>query len=237
MSVSVSAIERDRTVNHHAVQRRRGELGLSERRLAAACGVEPSYIRRLERGHRTIEMSVGTLLRMANALACRPGDLLTAASPTHAGGDAAKLGTILASVGESVATDALAATLGWSLQRTHEALSSLTRPLDAAGQSLVRTPGGGVAIVPALSDHSDRNYWTEILSVAGLSLSESQLLYRIAVGDGVTRQRPELFHLVSGGFVEFTNLPWKEIATVRLSDATEYALLQPHPNKGSTTQQ
>jgi transcriptional regulator with XRE-family HTH domain len=57
------------------VRRRRLELGLSQEDLAAAAGVHPTMIGRLERGER--EPRLHTIVAVGRALAVRPSDLLS----------------------------------------------------------------------------------------------------------------------------------------------------------------
>ncbi len=53
---------------------RRKALGLTQEEVAEKCGLHPNYIGGLERGERNPTLL--TLLALAPALKCRPGDLL-----------------------------------------------------------------------------------------------------------------------------------------------------------------
>lgn len=109
-------------VNVDLMQRRRRELGMSERDLAAAGGVSKMYVRYLGCGGGDDQVTMEVLRRMSRALAVAVGDLLQNAGVEPSGGDVAAVGAMLTELPEPTPPVVLASTLGLGLERTEAGL-------------------------------------------------------------------------------------------------------------------
>lgn len=152
------------TLRADAIRARRRALGLSQRKLGAICGLNGTTVHRIE-----TEEGAGRYLRLnhlhnlAAALGVEPAWLLRepAATPTDlpppsatsGSQDAQVLGTLL--IGKSpTSTQALAYSLGWTLDRMQHALTTLAGQLSNVGGAL-RQQSGMVEIVAALSRQAE----------------------------------------------------------------------------------
>jgi transcriptional regulator with XRE-family HTH domain len=75
--VSVNAVDQTRTLLNHLayeIRRRREANGFSQEGLAEECGLHRTYIGAIERSERNV--TVGTLIKISNALDCDITDLL-----------------------------------------------------------------------------------------------------------------------------------------------------------------
>lgn len=179
-------------LNTQFIKRRRAEVGLSTRQLAAACGLSSGGLRILENGVSHGEVTVGLLDRLAVALACQLGDLLVAehagdqqpSSPTD---DVATLGQILHNTGVLTPTAALAELCGWDHRRLNTALDALSDQLPTVGLTLHRL-GSQVSIRAAADVDGDRVAAAVRCHINrdGLNLGEARLLRRVLDGNTPT---------------------------------------------------
>lgn len=154
-----------------AIRARRRALGLSQRRLGELCGLNGTTVHRIE-----TEPGAGKYLRLnhlenlALTLEVPPAWLLTTPDDTAApagtdtltdrqsagdtNGDARALGALLIGQGPT-ATQALAVSLGWRLDRLHRALTDLGQHLHTAGAAL-RQQNDTIQIVAGPVRASDR---------------------------------------------------------------------------------
>lgn len=179
------------TLDTDMIRRRRVEVGLSHRAVAAALGVSAAVIKGIEKGTNHGDLAVSQLARLADVLAVDVADLITrpepadpyATAPSPAD-DAAVVGSLLAATGVLTPTTALAEATGWPLARIHDALTDLADRLPATGHRLRRhqslvgigravTPGDANRIKAALRTHLARD---------GVSASEVRILRRIHAG-------------------------------------------------------
>lgn len=178
------------------IRRRRVEVGLSHRAVAAGLGVTSSVIKRLETGTNHLDLTVGQLTRLAELLAVDVADLIATTRPNPDGADhspaevspsdddAAIVGSLLAATKVLTPTTAIAEATGWPLPRVHAALEVLTDRLPATGQRLRRNQSL-VAIARAVTDDdADRIKAALRIHLArnGVSASEVRLLRRIHAG-------------------------------------------------------
>lgn len=56
------------------MRKKRRDQDLSQENLAEKCDLDPSYLSSIERGLRNVPLK--TIVRIAKALKCRPGDLM-----------------------------------------------------------------------------------------------------------------------------------------------------------------
>ncbi len=130
-------------VDPEKVQRRRAELGLTEARLGAQCGVSGGLIRRLETGRPQEEFSGRFYALLAEALGVPLADLLVRSEPSAAPSPdsehtrAAELGAILTVAPDVVPLTAIAELTGWTESELQEAIAALHQVLPHVGQVLV----------------------------------------------------------------------------------------------------
>lgn len=183
------------------VRRRRTELALSLRALAAATGVAAPQLVALEHGRNHPDLTLGFLHRLADALALDITDLLRNPTPEPARDDptsetptsedfdlerdAATVGSVLHATGVLTPIATLADVLGWPDERTNRALDTLAARLDAAGLRLHRLLGR-VSISRAM-DAVDSEQLARALRAHlardGINLAEARMLRRVISGD------------------------------------------------------
>ena len=165
-----------------AVRKFRHDRGLSQRRLAAAIGVDPLSVKRLEDGADSGDLPLRILDRLAATLGVPAGHLLV-----QAAADVQSCHDLAAQVGGALlehhrtTIHALATTLGADISDICQAVASLDAQLRPAGMSLAR--------------HADE-VWLGPLTPTRqttaperpLSTSQARLLRRIHRGEDVRRQ-------------------------------------------------
>lgn len=130
-------------VNADLMRRRRRELGMSERDLAAAAGVSKMYVRHLESGGGDAQVTMEVLRRMGRALAVSSGDLLEHPAIERSVNDVSTVGAMLTELVEPTPPAVLSSVLGWGLERTEAALTGLEATAPSVGLALQRIHGNG----------------------------------------------------------------------------------------------
>lgn len=126
------------------IVRRRTELGLSQRSLAAECGFTTAAMSHLERGRNHEELTLRKLHRLAAALAVPMQTLLVPpeTSGSEPGVDDQRLEALLVEIGQAVPRELIALALRWDLERTTRALRKLRDRLTGSGVVLHRASSG-----------------------------------------------------------------------------------------------
>jgi transcriptional regulator with XRE-family HTH domain len=128
-------------IDHRRIRHLRIDRGLSQRKLAAAAGVDPLTITRLERGADMRDLPLRVLGNNATALGVPNGDLLTLRSPSveESTDLATTLGSLLTSAGtRRVSACALVAATRSDLDKVAAGLEVLSTRLAPAGIAVAR---------------------------------------------------------------------------------------------------
>lgn len=225
-----------RLIDPAVVRARRFELGVAERVLGDALGVEPGVIRRLERGHSQDQLTVSFVVDLAEALMLPIHHLLEQEDrppEPPRDDDAATVGAVLARIGEHTHVDVLADKLGWTVDRTDAALDALEGRLHAVGQTLGWTGDSLVRIADLYNDETVRAAEAVTagrVATDGLTLADAKLLWAVALQN--TRKTKantlpvlNLRKLVAAGLVTVEpEGPWDLSTRVRLTEAGDLAL-------------
>ena len=128
-------------LDHNRIVMARLELNLSQRDVAFEVGIHPVTMFRLEQGRSDATLSLGTIDRLAAALAAP--DLHTfrqpGTSPQPGGSptpDERRLEALLCDARTSLSADDIAVAFGWTLPRAYAALSALKRGLANRGTTV-----------------------------------------------------------------------------------------------------
>jgi transcriptional regulator with XRE-family HTH domain len=164
-----------------ALRMLRHDRGLSQRRLAAAIGVDPLTVKRVESGADPGDWPLRILARLAVTLGVAPSQLLEQAASDVPGGDglAARVGGALLEHHRTTLA-ALATTLDADICEIRAAVASLDAQLRPAGMSLARH-ADEVWLVPLTPTRQPT------APERPLSISEARLLRRIHRGEDVRR--------------------------------------------------
>ena len=226
-----------RPIDASRIRARRFELGVSEHALAAALGVEPGVIRRLERGVHQNEMNLEFVVELARVLGLALAELLVEAPQTDTAvpvdaADVAVLGTIVAKrAGEPLNLDRAGELCGWTLTRTLAAVDGLEAALAKVGQCLAWV-GPADVILASPEDRSgvaDR-IATESAAVEGLNRLMARCVADVAAGaPGASRAEgfiPGLVRYLCGAGFLTTDAdgPWNRGSPVRLTERARYDL-------------
>jgi len=141
-----------------AIRRLRLQAGYSTRRFARALGVSASTIRGLEEGSNHHQLPLTLIAHLAELLGVSTRELFAcithdAVAPTT---DDRTVEAAMQSLPGVVAASDLAAALGWTLQRTREALDVLDHRLQSTGARLHRNGWQQYAIRPATEHLSNQ---------------------------------------------------------------------------------
>ncbi|MBN1093447.1 helix-turn-helix transcriptional regulator [Blastococcus sp. TML/M2B] len=165
----------------NAVRRLRTDRGLSQRRLAAAIGVDPLTVKRLEAGADPGDLPLRVIERLAHTLAAPLQDLLL---PQHRAGEDTQLGPAVGAAllahGRTTVT-ALATALHATVAEVTEAIEALNYQLPDAGIAVSRHHDD-VWLVPHVHTPAD------VAADRPLTLAEARLLRRIQRGEDVRRK-------------------------------------------------
>ena len=220
------------------IRRRRDELRLSQRQLAAQIGATGAVVRGLEAGTNHTTITVGMLDLLARALAVEPGTLFVRDSvgePAESlDADVAMLGAALRAVDTSIPVSTLAAEFSWSPQRIHAAIAALSERLAGCGIR-VRHVAGRLSIersVEAIDRVRLQRVVRAHLSASGLSVLEARVLHQVMSGT-LPRELSNAEHvalgvIINAGLVEVGEAPDTEEQrqrTSRLADDAYYATL------------
>jgi DNA-binding XRE family transcriptional regulator len=223
------------------IRRRRVELRLSQRTVAAAIGTAAGVVVGIERGTNHRDLTVAQLARLADALGLDVVDLFATPTPAddttetapEADGpdDAAVLGAMVELAGILTPVTALAEAAGWTLQRTNEALDVLEERLTVAGLRLHRQPGKVAIMRAVIGDDTGRvrTLLRTHLSRDGVSATEARMLRRIAAG--TTPQNPSnpeavaLGVLANAGLIETVDGGTDKAPVWALADDVRHSLL------------
>jgi transcriptional regulator with XRE-family HTH domain len=193
------------------------DRGLTQRKLAAACGVDPLTVHRLEDGADAGDLPLRIVHQLANALGTDINYLLPEQDTPADGGDVARrLGAALFSQHRATATD-LATAHDITLDELHDGLAALTASAGSVGMTVL---------------HNDGQVWLAPQAIGGppaapprpLTTAEARLLRRIHRGIEVRRnltqhqRRTLLPALLRLGLIEVTD------AGLRLSAPAASAL-------------
>jgi DNA-binding XRE family transcriptional regulator len=221
------------------IRRRRVELRLSQRTVAAAIGTASGVVDGIERGTNHRDLTVAQLARLADALGLDVVDLFATPPPggdSDSGSgsgsdDAAVLGAMVELAGILTPVTALAEAAGWTLQRTNDALDVLEGRLGATGQRLHRQPGKVAIVRAVIGDDTDRiqTLVRSHLNRDGVSATEARMLRRIAAG--TTPQNPSnpeavaLGVLANAGLIKTTNPGGNKAPVWALAEDVRHSLL------------
>ena len=229
------------------IRRRREELGLSLRAVAARLGVVGAVVRRIEAGENHPDLAVGHLTKLAEIINVDVATLFaptapvdgaanaSAASDGEAGddaGDVAALGALLHAAGVLTPAAALRDALDWDKARLDRALTALDAQAATIGLRLNRNPAGfsltrGVEVCPpdvvadVIRSHVNRD---------GLNLTEAAMLRRVANGEAPREPtNPESVALAVLGNARLVQHGQAATTTsqapLELSDAVRFSLL------------
>jgi transcriptional regulator with XRE-family HTH domain len=195
------------------------DRGLIQRKLAAACGVDPLTVHRLEHGGDAGDLPLRVVQQLATALGTDINYLLDdQPTPPEQADLTRRLGAALFSQHRVTATD-LAATHDITLDQLHDELSVLAASADSVGMTLL---------------HNDGSVWlapqaTVVPPVApprSLNTAEARLLRRIHLGGDVRRNLTQhqrhtvLPALLRLGLIEVTDAGLRLSATAASALAT-----------------
>lgn len=207
------------------LRRRRRELGISVRTLAAAIGATSPVIVALERGDNHGDLPLSQVLALAGALGLPPAELLTPANTTTAAQDdgsaaeqlAPVLGALLHGTGVLTSLEALAEATGHDLPTIDRALCRLDELLHRAGLRVHRL--GGDAAIARGATAVDAERMRTLLRLhhdrKSVSLSEARVLFDIVRGrtksiSGSNPRRVALGALTNAGHVRTDALELSE---------------------------
>jgi transcriptional regulator with XRE-family HTH domain len=135
----------DASLDVELVVRRRTELGMSQRALAAEAGMTSAALSILEAGSNHAEVTLKTARRLADALglplrALFPaGDASVEQEPRP---DDALVEAVIVSAGQAIQRHEIARILGWDIDRTGRALEAVRTRLEGSGVVLHRASSG-----------------------------------------------------------------------------------------------
>lgn len=208
--------------------RRQQNLRISQRQLAATLGVALTVIARLEDGTNHDDLPLHLVLRLADALAVRPEQILEDQPDPEPDekSDSKTVGAMLAQTDTLTPTTAIAEALGWTLARTERALAQLADDLPDVGLKLHRLRGQ-VKLVPNNDATTPRDVEDLVRlhhARDGMNRTEAQVLRTVLQG-GDSRslqgnsQQVALGRLRNAGYITRDETP-------ALTDEVRYCL---HP--------
>ncbi|WNV74347.1 helix-turn-helix domain-containing protein [Geodermatophilus sp. DSM 44513] len=168
-------------IDPDALRRLRADRGLSQRRLAAAIGVDPLTVKRLEDGADAGDLPLRVLERLSHVLGAPVGQLLRQDEGTDDGVDlTAAVGAALLAHGHTTMTT-LAATRDATVDDVATAVSALGAPLSGAGLDVARHHDEVSLVSHVPTPHA-------VAAARPLTLAEARPLRRIHRGEDVRRK-------------------------------------------------
>ncbi len=215
-------------------------VGYPERTLAGVLGVSNRVIDRIENGSDQSHLDFRFVLDLANALGCKPADLIMAHAPTDehctedpdmcTDADVARIGALVAASPDDFNVDAAATALHWSRDRALVALHHLNRHLATVGQRLAWLGDHSVRILPAESDPDLKAAAARAnLATNGIDMPAAKMIHQIIhtgqagrIGEWGRLWRARL---VDSGIFDLDNTrPTASRLPIRLSAEARYAL-------------
>ncbi len=163
---------------------RRVELGLSQRRLGAAVGVNGMTIQRLEDGSDTNDFPLGLVRSLAGVLAVEVAALLGGEPPTRSGeeADVQVVGRLISAHERPLPRHHLIEALEWDHDRLDTALTGLREALAATGQALQESTAGLDLRAAHDPGPVDERLAASVAADIGLSSQERRLLRQAVAG-------------------------------------------------------
>lgn len=235
------------------IRRRRIELRMTERQLGRLVGKSGQLVRRIEAGLSHEGITVRTAHRIADALGLSLGTLFVSGpsgtpmtppaedsdrddrteSPVDEERDVARLGALLAEVGERASKELIAETLTLSARRLEIVLTDLDSRLRPLGLALEIT-GAGVAIVAErgrLASLDVQHARQTGRAQQPLGAQEAKMLMRVLRGDicaTATLDRPAgmiMAKLFKAGAIDLPAGQWTGANPPRLTPEARYGLM------------
>jgi len=168
-------------IDTKTLRRLRHDRGISQRKLAAAAGVDPLTIQRLEAGADCGDLPLRVLRRIADTLGVTPAHLLRE-TPEATAGQAepdvtARVGSTLLAFKDSTVTD-LATSLGVPRAQVRQSVGQLAAELPALGIAVARD-GDHVRLEPSEEPAA------ATAAPKPLRLDQARLLRRIQRGEDI----------------------------------------------------
>jgi transcriptional regulator with XRE-family HTH domain len=137
-------------LNGETLKRARLNKNLNRRELSRLTTIRIAQLEALERGKPCELVTIGSLVKLGRALGIEPAQLLAPdGQDREPADDDVKVEALLAQVGKAVNRDDMAWALGWSIERTRDALKALDERLTGTGQRLRPTKFGWYGLGPA----------------------------------------------------------------------------------------
>lgn len=226
-----------RVLDGEVVRSRRVLLGLSQRALAAALGVTPRVIWRIEHGMRQNELDVSFIVDLSDSLAVTPAQLLLTHETTRRvdpgdqvdANDVRAVGAVLVGAGDWVLVDGVADALSWTRGRTLVALDDLGRRAMPLGQRVAWLSDREVCLCGDTDNEPELAHVTSRdVKTWGLDDDEAYLLFVAANGGDKIRQRRSLTavrRLVRAGLLTAAPIPdGKQDDDPRITDQARFNL-------------
>lgn len=225
-------------LNVEFIARRQRELGLSRRAVASAVNVSLTRVTNLYDGKHKGTFTLDQVGRLADALACRAGDLLLHDNATPAASPCADellmqaIGALLQSANGPVSAATLAKATGTDLLVIEAALSQLAIELERVGLAIRRNTNDGALSIVATANVSDEQLQVVLRGEQArqeLSTNVAALLYRCMTEHVTPRsvessndRRVQFGRLVNAGYVQAGA---RKNQAVELSDDVRESLL------------
>jgi transcriptional regulator with XRE-family HTH domain len=169
-----------------AIKLLRISRGMSQQELGLALGATEAAVRDLERGRNQNELQLRFLARLVDVLEVDLRDILRrdcdSADPAE---DDMRVEALLSYERQPLSVPEIAATFGWTLPRTRQAIGQLRDRLATGGTRLRETSNGSWKVAPhhSVVSTSDRERLAKArLRKKGLNTTEALVLRQLAAG-------------------------------------------------------